>query len=701
MSFSGIISNFRSKEFTRRSDLRVRSYFLVKKYGKIKVILATILVLIGANTYFTLAATLKLPPSNLGLVGYWTMDEGNGSLTKDLSGNGNNGTLISSPTWVSGKLGNALNFSGANYVEASTSNTLSISGNQITVSVWVKPTAGDYRAILSKGYSSSDGGYAIRMTRDSEPTKAFFQVYNAAGTIGSAGTYSNIKNGVWSHLIGTYDGSQVCFYVNGVLDGSCGSLTGNIKTNSLPVRLGKLATSGGTTEFYVGSIDDARVYNRAISASEIKQLYSAGVAKMNTSTTNKNTSGLIGYWTFDGADTTTATATDKSGNGNNGTLTNGPTVVTGKIGQALKFTGSNIVNSGTTMAGTWPALTISAWVNPSSAGTWRAIVQTATTGDRALYLQNNYLQFYNSCNSTGTVQNNKWTHVTVTIDGSDVIKYYINGVASGGCTVAGLRAVEYLHISGVNTADSENFQGKIDDARVYNRALSATEIKQLYNTGAGNQVNSTQNSTQSSSLSSGLIGYWSFNGPDISGTTAYDRSGSGNNGTLVSSPTPATGKVGQALMFNGSNKVTLSPVNPASFVSVTGWFKRRGPSTNTHHILFMQDTQIEISIPEATGQIRTGVTTATLGRQVFDSGSGLTDGKWHFLSMTYDGSNLRSYIDGVQTAVNAASGALNTGGSTNIGYYTGYYANAYIDEVRVYNRAISASEIQRLYLLGK
>ena len=115
----------------------------------------------------------------------------------------------------------------------------------------------------------------------------------------------------------------------------------------------------------------------------------------------------------------------------------------------------------------------------------------------------------------------------------------------------------------------------------------------------------------------------------------------------------------------------------------------------------MQDNQIEISIPDSTGQIRTGVTTATLGRQVFDSGSGLTDGKWHFLSMTYDGSNLRSYIDGVQTAVNPVTGTLNTGGSTNIGYYTGYYANAYIDEVRVYNRAISASEINQLYLLGK
>jgi len=682
---------------------------ILRKYGKVRIIVASILVLFAINTYFTLAATLKLPPSNLGLVGYWSMEEGNGSLTKDLSGNGNNGTLISSPTWVSGKLGNALSFSGANYVEASTSNTLSIGSNQITVSVWVKPTAGDYRTILSKGYSSSDGGYAIRMTRDSEPTKAFFQVYNAAGTIGSAGTYSNIKNGVWSHLIGTYDGSQVCFYVNGVLDGSCGALTGNIKTNSLPVRLGKLATSGGTTEFYVGLVDEARIYNRAISTSEIKQLYSAGVAKMNTSSTNKNTSGLVGYWTFDGADTTTATATDKSGNGNNGTLTNGPTVVTGKIGQALKFTGSNIVNSGTAMAGTWPALTISAWVNPSSAGTWRAIVQTATTGDRALYLQNNYLQFYNSCNSTGAIQNNKWTHVTVTIDGSDVIKYYINGVASGGCTVPGLRAVEYLHISGVNTADSENFQGKIDDARVYNRALSASEIKQIYNAGVGTQVNSTQVNTPSSSLTSGLVGYWSFNGPDISGMTAYDGSTGGNNGTLVNGPTVAIGKMGQGLAFNGTNRYVSVPsslsLTPTNAITVSAWIKPSLLGTRE----FIATKWLGFTVELATDNTVTSGVYVDSGQRMTPSTSVLPNNTWTFVTFTYDSNTrtLTTYLNGGQeiksTVLSGLASYLMTtsGSSLGIGNYSSYYWNGLLDEVRIYNRALSVSEVKQLYLLGK
>jgi hypothetical protein len=111
----------------------------------------------------------------------------------------------------------------------------------------------------------------------------------------------------------------------------------------------------------------------------------------------------------------------------------------------------------------------------------------------------------------------------------------------------------------------------------------------------------------------------------------------------------------------------------------------------------MQGTQIEISIPEATGQIRTGVTSATLGRQVFNSGAGLLDGNWHHLALTYNGAALVSYIDGAQTATNPVTGAITTGSPTNIGNYGGYYANGYIDDVRIYNRALSANEVKQLY----
>ena len=65
--------------------------------------------------------------------------------------------------------------------------------------------------------------------------------------------------------------------------------------------------------------------------------------------------------------------------------------------------------------------------------------------------------------------------------------------------------------------------------------------------------------------------------------------------------------------------------------------------------------------------------------------------------MTYDGSYLRAYIDGIETGNRTVSGSIATGGPTNIGKYNSYYANASIDEVRVYTRALTPAEIRLLY----
>ena len=93
-----------------------------------------------------------------------------------------------------------------------------------------------------------------------------------------------------------------------------------------------------------GPIDEVRIYNRALSTSEINQLYRLGGQKVAKASTPVGTlvDGLKGWWTFDGADTdwNTNTVTDKSGNGNTGTLTNMSTTsspVPGKIGQGLNF----------------------------------------------------------------------------------------------------------------------------------------------------------------------------------------------------------------------------------------------------------------------------------------------------------------------------------------------------------------------------
>src|SRR3989344_4084516 len=82
-------------------------------------------------------------------------------------------------------------------------------------------------------------------------------------------------------------------------------------------------------------------------------------------------------------------------------------------------------------------------------------------------------------------------------------------------------------------------------------------------------------------LTNGLVGYWSFDGKDMAGNTAYDRSGQGNNGTLTNGPTRAIGKTGQGLSFDGSNDYVNAGRNPsldmgANNFSVGGWIKTSG-----------------------------------------------------------------------------------------------------------------------------
>lgn len=179
-----------------------------------------------------------------------------------------------------------------------------------------------------------------------------------------------------------------------------------------------------------------------------------------------------------------------------------------------------------------------------------------------------------------------------------------------------------------------------------------------------------------------------------------DKSAYSNHGTNYGA-TPSTdrhGREGGAMSFDGnSNRIQISYKNPVNQTSVVAWFKRNGSPAGGYHII-VGGSNVEISIPDSSGQIRTGVTTNTQGRRVFNSGSGLNDGNWHQVALTYDGSNLKSYIDGELTATNSVSGNLN-GIASEIGRYlsNSYVANGLIDDVRIYDRALSEEEISLLY----
>ena len=211
------------------------------------------------------------------------------------------------------------------------------------------------------------------------------------------------------------------------------------------------------------------------------------------------------------------------------------------------------------------------------------------------------------------------------------------------------------------------------------------------------------NNNATAGLSNGLVGYWSFNGDDISGTTVKDLSGQNNNGTN-SSATPTLGARGQALSFNGTSNFfqTGNIAFPAScaysisfwmksnsavsgFVGPLNWGLYRGfefyTGSGTHHLSFMGD-----------GSWWDGA----------KSTSNLDDSKWHYIvgtnstDGTCNNNNLILYVDGVQQGTSVSNTTTNNDPQgINSSYFPGM-----IDEVRVYNRALSATEIGDLYRAG-
>ena len=192
-------------------------------------------------------------------------------------------------------------------------------------------------------------------------------------------------------------------------------------------------------------------------------------------------SGLVANWKLDEGSGTTAT--DSSGNNNTGTLTDGPTWTTGKIGSALNFDGVNdlVAFPGQTLA----TFTYSAWINHGDTATYQNILRTTDVSDFAIYLTNgdkiNFFYAGSNHTSNTVVPLNSWAHIAV-VNNAGSVTFYLNGVADG--TATGAPSFTYNGF-GISNAGSFPFLGKMDDVRIYNRALSTSDIQAIYNLGSG------------------------------------------------------------------------------------------------------------------------------------------------------------------------------------------------------------------------
>jgi glucose/arabinose dehydrogenase len=196
-------------------------------------------------------------------VAAYAFNEGSGTTVADTSGNGNGGA-ISGATWTSaGKFGAALSFntSRSSYVSVPAAASLQLTA--LTVEAWVNPSAlsGSWRTVVLK---ERPGGMSYALYANNGSNQPVGQVYTTAEQ--NAAGSSSLPLNTWTHLAATYTAGSLKLYVNAVQVAAV-SVSGSVVTSSGALKIGGNAIWG---EFFNGLIDEVRVYNRALAASEIQ-----------------------------------------------------------------------------------------------------------------------------------------------------------------------------------------------------------------------------------------------------------------------------------------------------------------------------------------------------------------------------------------------------------------------------------------------
>lgn len=650
-------------------------------------------------------ATPTPTPAPMSEQGHWKLDEGHGQIVHNSGGTVNNGTLGSTsavqtqdPSWVEESLcmtGMCLSFNSANsqYVNFS-SNLDSVK----SFGFWVRPTSTTTPFVVLNGTS---GNASISVASGTISTGAGF----VAPTVYVNGVVSStITANVWQHVMVT-------------------TSTGINATN--------LVLGWVDTTYFNGFMDDVHSYSTTLTAAQVKTYYLAGLSGVSTengvsaalgrgSSGGMLSNGLVGYWKMD--ENTGTTGYDSSGNGKTGTLGNGtagyvPSWSSGKFGSGLNFDGTddNIsigdhdiysFGNGTSDIG----FTASAWVYATN-GISRYIVHKNSEW-RLRLNTNGYVACSATDNSTTSdigrttgiaLSTGAWHYVTCTYDGSGVnagFKIYVDGIRSD--TIDDPSGTSYIAMENLSTivdvgtisvsSPSYVFSGKIDDVRIYNRALSAAEVRQLYSWAPGSKAE--------------------WNMDENVGQYAYDTSGSGNHGVLGSlstaestDPVWGTGKYGGAMKFDGVDDVAIvsdsdSLSYPYNTMSATAWVKRSGNPVASEWILLKGNSPWEYGMNIYTS----GVIEADLWQSGGSSSNNLssttvvTDGRWHHVAMTTDGASMKMYIDGVLEKIDTTYVGVmsNTAASLYIGdrpEAANSFLDGSVDSVRLYDYALTAGQI--------
>ena len=613
-------------------------------------------------------------------------------------------------------------FNGSNSQISLTAGSFSYTG-EFSIAAWIKLSSSQSSQVILENYdytSSTSRGFVFRVMTGE---KLKFDGYYSDATRTDARSNESIPLGVWTHVAAVYNptNSSVKLYING------SEVTYHTQTyntmqyhSSCPVNIGCLSYTGAASEqFFHGNIDELRVYGDALTATEVGYI-------ANNTTASIPTGNLNALYSFEG------NANDSTSYPINGTASNvvydydgsanNITYSTGKFGKAAVFNGSSTgieIPGLSTMFGQKTSYTVSAWFKaPSSATGNRAIFDdyNYANSNLGLYLYDGVMNFfarYNNSNTSGiysgtvTYNDNNWHHVVATSD-QTTGKLYVDGQLissgampspsySGGSPVVSIGKQQHPGSSTYSW-----FDGSIDQYRIFDHAITAAQVTALYNETA-------------TSVASGTI--------DNPSTIAYYKMADGSDETGSYNGTPTNvdfnveGKYGFAAKFASSSSYLTVPAwgqsqsSDADF-SLSFWIKFESlPTTGSGFVDVINDSSgpapMQLYIYGVSGGGHSISLQRFLGPYYYNSGYNSTaakynnfqTGQWYHIAISYvaSGKNVSVYVNGTQSGSTYSLDTATTSysaGSTNV-----YVKNqrGFLDQFRVFNKAISAAEVTALY----
>ena len=294
----------------------------------------------------------------------------------------------------------------------------------------------------------------------------------------------------------------------------------------------------------------------------------------------------------------------------------------------------------------------------------------------------------------GNITSNKWYHVTISHDGSSMRAFVNGNLMSTQSTTADFSTNANNLLIGSN--GSSYFKGIIDELRIYPYARTSDQIKLDFQGGGSRGSSVVLGAQDLSFLSNGLVGYWNMD--EVSGSSLSDYSGNANTATAEGT-TVVSGKFGNSRSFTTSDMITIPSTQNLQLsnnFSFGGWVNIANTGAQRDFIHKSTEYMMRLDDIGEGNKISCFIYLSNNWESRVSSTSTPIAGTWNHYFCTYDGTQLKLYVNGVlDNTVNREGNIITTNNDVLLGVFSNF--TGALDEYRHYNRALSSDEVKKLY----